>query len=141
MAGSLHALLLEESVPGAVALAPGTGLFQVSLPLGTAEPPRLGFYELTGEVERRARELSARGTVAYVHGEFFGGHGFQAAVAWRGGSVVWGPVFTETVAGEAEDHYEVAGPGSMAVNRLLRWWGVRAGDAVDEYAAARLVEE
>ena len=48
---------------------------------------------------------SLHGDVACLHTEFFGGGGFHAAVAWRDGAVAWGPLFTATSAGEAEDHY------------------------------------
>ncbi len=81
--------------------------------------------------------MPADGPVAYVHLEFHGGAGFHAAVVWQDGAIAWGPVFTVTAGGEAEDHYEVA-PGDMAVNRCLRRLGVDRGGDVDEFAAAGL---
>lgn len=155
MAGTLQALLLKsaaesprEADPPTVPLAAGSGL--VLLPLtgeivasmapNAAEDPTVdGFYELTSGVAEWARRRSMNGDVAYLHSEFFGGAGFQAAMAWRGGAVACGPLFTATRAGEAEDHYAtVADPGDMAVNVLLRWWGVRRVDPADEFAAAGL---
>ena len=155
MAGTLRALLLETTEHGprepgwpTVPLAAGRGL--VLLPLteeivarlvpGTADDvPVDGFYDLTSGIAEWARRLSADGVVAYVHSEFFGGSGFQAAVAWRDGVTAWGPLFTATSDGEAEDHYvTVPGMRAMALNVLLRWWGVRPMNGADEFAAAGL---
>lgn len=97
-----------------------------------------GFYELTAGIAEWARRRSEHGVVAYIDVEFFGGTGFHAAIAWRDGTVMWGPVFTENAPGEAEDHYELVGHHDMAVNALLRRLGVERGDAVDEFAAAGL---
>lgn len=154
MAGTLQALLgkpAEQSRTDAapwVPLAPGTGLALLPLTdeimakvMGTgAQDARVpGFYELRPEVAEWARQRSRHGVVAYVHTEFFGGAGFHAAVAWRAGDVAWRPRFTATSDGEAEDHYvTVADRRDMAVNELLRWWGVRREDAIDEFAAAGL---
>ncbi|GAA4607037.1 hypothetical protein BJY16_006122 [Actinoplanes octamycinicus] len=151
MAGTVEALLLKVSdegrarlTPPTVDLAAGTGL--VLLPLTEEITEGLpgdgvvdGFYELTTGVADWARDLSRYGTVAYLHSEFFGGGGFHAAIAWRDGAVAWGPMFTATSAGEAEEHYTVAADRhQMAANVLLRWLGVHRGDAIDEYAAAGL---
>jgi len=97
------------------------------------------FYDLTRGVAEWARRQSLHGDVAYLHAEFFGGGGFHAAVAWRDGAVTWGPLFTATSAGEAEDHYAtVADSRDMAVNVMLRWLGVQRVDQFDEFAAAGL---
>jgi hypothetical protein len=53
--------------------------------------PVLGFYELTPAIAAFAADLSMVGTTAYVHAEFFGGTGFQAAVAWTQGGIVFRP--------------------------------------------------
>lgn len=131
-----------------VPLAPATGL--ALLPLTDAivasvlraaegDPPVPAFYELTTGVAEWARLRSRSGVVAYLHTEFFGGSGFHAAVAWHDGAVAWGPVFTATSAGEAEDHYVVVDDSrQMAVNELLRWLGVRAEGELDEFATAGL---
>jgi hypothetical protein len=143
----MQALLLtssEQCPLPVVPLAPGSGL--VLLPLtdeiiasAADDRPVTGFYELTSGVAEWARQWSARGPVAYLHTEFFGGSGFHAAMAWRDGAVAWGPLFTATSAGEGEEHYTVvADPHDMAVNELLRSLGVERGDHFDEYTAAGL---
>jgi hypothetical protein len=124
-----------------VPLSPGSGLALLPLTeeIAPGETRIAGFYDLTSGVADRARELSLHGVVAYLHTEFFGGGGFHAAMAWRDGAVAWGPLFTATSAGEAEDHYAVvADRHDMAVNVLLRWLGVHRGDEIDEFAAAGL---
>ena len=127
----MHGLLVRPSEQAglpAVPLAAGTDLALIPLDDkldGTAVP---GFYELTDEVAAWARSLP--GTVAYLHSEFFGGSGFQAAVAWRGGEVVWGPSFTATA---AEPGHVVTGPDDLAVNACLRWLGVRRDGHLDEF--------
>ncbi|GIF13679.1 hypothetical protein [Actinoplanes teichomyceticus] len=155
MAGNLQALLLKSTAPSlreavlpTVPLAAGSGLVLLPLtdeivasmvPTAVDGAPVEGFYELTRELAEWACRHSMHGDVAYLHTEFFGGGGFHAAVAWRGGTVAWGPMFTATSAGEAEDHYSVvADHEDLAVNAMLRWWGVQRGDQVDEFAAAGL---
>ncbi|RSM54884.1 hypothetical protein DMB66_36620 [Actinoplanes sp. ATCC 53533] len=155
MAGTLEALLLKSSEQDprqaalpTVPLAVGSGLVLLPLteeivasgaPTAADDPPVDGFYALTSGVAEWARRLSLHGDVAYLHTEFFGGVGFHAAVAWRDGAVAWGPLFTATSAGEAEDHYEtVADSRDMAVNVMLRWLGVRRLDQHDEFAAVGL---
>lgn len=109
------------------------------MPDAAGSPCVDGFYELTTEVAEWARRRSRDGDVAYLHTEFFGGGGFHAAVAWRDGAVAWGPLFTATSASEAEDHYAVvADPRDLAVNVMLRWWGVQRGDQADEFSATGL---
>lgn len=155
MAGNLQALLLRSSAQTlheaalpTVPLATTSGLVLVPLTeeivasmVPTAADGALveGFYELTKELAEWAGRHSLYGDVAYLHTEFFGGRGFHAAVAWRGGTIAWGPTFTATSAGEAEDHYSVVGDvGDLAVNVILRWLGVQRGDQADEFDAAGL---
>jgi len=144
VAGDLHALLLT-SPPAAPATVPLTGgLFLLPLVdssvASTGDDSVVdGFYELTNGVAEWARRQSVHGDVAYLHSEFFGGHGFHAAVAWRDGAIALGPLFTETSAGEAEDHYTVPTEHhDMAGNVVLRWLGVRRTGHADEFAAAGL---
>jgi hypothetical protein len=60
-------------------------------------------------------------------------------MAWHDGSVAWGPLFTATSAGQAEDHYTVvADRHDMAANVLLRWLGVQRADEIDEFATTGL---
>jgi hypothetical protein len=155
VAGTVHALLLKRSAQSraqaalpTVPLAPETGLALLPLTdevvasvLKTAvdDAAVAGFYDLTSGIAEWARRHSLHGVVAYLHTEFFGGSGFHAAVAWSDGVVAWGPLFTATSAGEAEEHYAVAADRrDMAVNVLLRWLGVRRADEIDEFAAAGL---
>lgn len=155
MAGTVQALLLKSSAqdPGRAALptAPltaGSGLVLLPLteeivaslmPSAAVSPPVDGFYDLTSGVAEWARRHSVHGDVAYLHSEFFGGSGFHAAVAWRDEEVAWGPFFTATSAGEAEDHYvTVVDRRDMAANVMLRWLGVQQADQIDEFAAAGL---
>ncbi|GAA0582504.1 hypothetical protein GCM10010172_79530 [Paractinoplanes ferrugineus] len=155
MAGTVHALLLKISEQSSgqvhlpeVPLAPGSGL--TLLPLtdeivaamgmtAAGAAPVTGFYDLRKDVAEWARRLSQHGVVAYVHTEFFGSAGFHAAMAWRDGAIAWGPLFTATSDGEAEEHYAtVTDRREMAVNVLLRWLGVQRADQFDEYAAVGL---
>jgi hypothetical protein len=152
MAGTIQALLLRSSERSAalptVPLAGGTGLVLLPLtdeivasliPASASDTPVEGFYELTSGVAEWARLFSRYGEVAYLHSEFFGGSGFHAAIAWRDESVGWGPMFTATADGEAEDHYEtMADPRDMAANVLLRRLGVDRSGHFDEFAAAGL---
>lgn len=97
----------------------------------------LGFYNLTGPLADWAATLSQTTSVAYIHLEFHGGTGIHAAVGWRDGAICWGPRFTATP-GADEVHYELAAPKDMAINGVLRWFGVHRGAAVDEFEAAGL---
>jgi hypothetical protein len=151
MAGTLEALLIKTTqqpqLP-TVPLAAGSGLVLLPLtdpivaslmPHEGDDPPVDGFYELTTRIASWARRRSLQHDVAYVHTEFFAGTGFHAAIAWRGGEVACGPMFTENLAGEAEDHYVTVDDSSdMAANVVLRWLGVRRAEHIDEYAVAGL---
>jgi hypothetical protein len=97
-----------------------------------------GFYELSHGVARWARELSREWVVLYVHLEFFGGEGFQAAIAWDQGRVVFGPCFTRTPLESAEPHYQEASRAGMAINQALRALGLPAHDGRDEFGTLGL---
>jgi len=155
VAGTVQALLFksseqappQEALP-TVPLAAGSGL--ALLPLtdevvartmpDAATSPRVdGFYNLTTGIAEWARRRSQHGDVAYIHTEFFGGEGFHAALAWRAGTIALGPLFTATSPGEAEDHYTtVTDRRDMAINVVLRRWGLTRADQTDEFAAAGL---
>jgi hypothetical protein len=156
MAGDLHALLWKPSehgdTPDLPVVTPVAGRDLVLLPLTAKVTAQLGaadnddivdgFYDLTGAIAGWARQRSHAGAVAYLHSEFFAGGGFQAAVAWHGGTIVWGPLFTATSPGEAEDHYTVpADHRDMAANVLLRRLGIDRGPARDEFTAAGLDQQ
>jgi hypothetical protein len=76
----------------------------------------------------------------YLHQEYHGGSGFDAAVVWHDGKVDFGPMFTATHEGERiAGHYVLARERSeSAINRSLRHMGVERGGAADEYAAVGL---
>jgi hypothetical protein len=97
-----------------------------------------GFYELSRGVERWARELSGGWVVLYVHLEFFGGEGLQAAVAWDRERVVFGPCFTRTPLESAEPNYQEAARDAMAINAALRALGLPARGGLDEFGTLGL---
>jgi hypothetical protein len=97
-----------------------------------------GFYELSNGVARWARELSRDWVVLYVHLEFFGGEGLQAAIAWDQEQVVFGPCFTRTPLESAEPHYQEAERQGMAINLALRALGLPAHAGRDEFATLGL---
>jgi hypothetical protein len=67
--------------------------------------------------------LSARGRIAYLEAEIFGGTGLQAAVLAESGVVVRGPIV-----------------GRDAINLALREMGVFADPSIDEFDAMGLGE-
>ncbi|MFJ3302879.1 hypothetical protein ACIPSA_07140 [Streptomyces sp. NPDC086549] len=78
----------------------------------------------------RLAEWSARGPVALVEAEYFGGVGEQQAAVWDGGALALGPLRVE----EGEPFPADGSPISQALRRL----GVQAGDGQDEFAAVGL---
>lgn len=69
----------------------------------------------------------------YIHSEFFGGAGLQAAVGWTDEKVFFGPSFTCT-----NEPYQLVPPAEMAINAGLRALGVIAAPGQDEYATVGL---
>lgn len=107
---------------------------------GDGEPAFVGFDRLIDDVSAAASGLSARGRVVYVEAEFFGGTGSQAALGWEGGRVAFGPLLTQTP-GEGRDGYtDVPAGEDLAIDRALRWLGVSADGAHDEFDALGLGE-
>ena len=114
-------------------------------------PGAVAFVHLSAGVAAWLQQLSSECPVAYVEAEFFGGVGWQCAVAWRTGQVVFGPVKCETVAHERSGHWTssrniVLGPELAqdvplregAINQALRFLGVSVGDKLDEFEALGL---
>lgn len=98
-----------------------------------------GFYSLTEGIVHWAQGLSRRGQVFYVHTQFFGGVGSQAAVGWKYGERVLDPVFTTNHKSEADDWYKVVGPeDSLAISTVLRLLGVESVGNDDEFATVGL---
>lgn len=79
------------------------------------------FYKLSPGIEEWALRLSVVAPVAYIEAEFFGGTGGQSAVVWSRGSRVLGPLHSQD-----------------AINGTLRFLGVRADGAHDEFDAVGL---
>lgn len=91
---------------------------------------------LTERLGAWAEAQSASFPVAYVETDYFGGCGWQAAVAWAGGHVVFGPVRTADLpeAGKFVPTPLLEG----AINRAVRHLGVERGSVRDEFDALGL---
>ena len=92
-----------------------------------------GFWKLPGGFGGLLSSWSARGPVAYLEADYFGGVGTQAAAVWDGGSLAFGPEFI----GEAGPVPVSGTPISRALARL----GVTRGNHYDEFEAAGLGRE
>jgi hypothetical protein len=89
-----------------------------------------GFWKAPAGFSSTLAACSAKGPVAYVEAEFFGGVGTQSAQVWDRGKVVLGPLHT------AEDTPDpVAG---SPISQALRQLGVARGDHFDEFDAVGL---
>jgi hypothetical protein len=75
--------------------------------------------------------------VLYIHSEFFGGEGFQAAMGWQDGRVFFGPAFTST-RGAEDPPYERVPAAYMAINAGLRALGLVPVPGQDECSTAGL---
>lgn len=121
-------------------LLPLTAALKSALGVDDRDDPILGFYELRRPVAELATEASLTARVVYVHAEFFGGTGFQAAVGWLDGAIAFGPRFTANAPGEAEEDYEVVSCAMkpMAIDEALQFLGVRPVGGRDEFATIGL---
>lgn len=132
MSYQLSAVIGPEAVLGtqfgeSVRLAGGLALAPVVSRSGDA----VGlFHGLTESLRQQLVSASRAGLVAYVEAEFFGGRGTQSAIAWRGETVVVGPLHTQSHDGE-EGGY--ATTTEMAINTVLRTLGVVASGPNDEF--------
>ena|SRR5436190_8542052 len=121
-----------------VPLALGFGFLPVTEQLaGDDEPAPFEHLErLTSRLGEWAEEQSRQFPLAYVETDYFGGDGWQAAIAWAGGEVVFGPVRTTDL---WEGGKYVPTPLlDGAVNRAVRLLGVERGTARDEFDALGL---
>lgn len=104
---------------------------------GGDEPVSFDHLErLTDRLARWAADQSQQFPLAYVETDYFGGDGWQAAVAWVEGCVVYGPARTT-------DLYEGGRlvPTPLldgAINRAVRHLGVDRGAVRDEFDALGL---
>jgi hypothetical protein len=107
LADGLSMIPLSESLLGKVQRA------RAFEPSGASVSEAFEF--LSEPLEGWAESLSRGCTVLYVETEYFGGEGFERAVAWRHGSVVLGPL-------------ESGG----SINNSLRFLGVSAPSGREE---------
>lgn len=137
MAYTLQALIADREVLSGAGLKVGARSFvplpqaKAMLPLTDAllEHLRIPFLPLTdegadslpAELDLLGRAASAKGLVAYVEAEFFGGAGTQASVLWQHGNRVAGPVVC-----------------AQAINQALVALGVKRDAASDEFDALNL---
>jgi hypothetical protein len=128
------------SLPGAqvVPLSLGFGFLPVTEQLaGDDEPAPFEHLErLTARLGAWAEEQSRTFPLAYVETDYFGGDGWQAAMAWVGGGAVFGPVRTSDLweGGKFVPTPLLEG----AINRAVRHLGVERGAARDEFDALGL---
>jgi len=129
-----------DGLPGArvVALAAGFGFLPVTDRLADDREavPFEDLERLTTRLCRWAEEESCLFPLAYVETEYFGGHGWQAAVAWVGGRAVFGPLRTPDLR-EASKLAPIP-LRQRAINQAVRHVGVDRGAALDEFEALGL---
>ncbi|GAB3701234.1 hypothetical protein [Nocardiopsis oceani] len=93
------------------------------------DPP--GFLLLTDWLVERIAACSARGPLAYLEADFFGGVGSQQAVVWERGEIVLGPLHLPVGAS--------APASGSPLSQALRYLGVATGPGDhDEFDASGL---
>jgi hypothetical protein len=105
--------------------------------VGPDEPtPFEHLDRLTARLGAWAEEQSRLFSLAYIETDYFGGDGWQAAMAWAEGRVVFGPVLTTDLhqGGKFIPTPLLEG----AINRAVRHLGVDRGAARDEFDALGL---
>ena len=90
-------------------------------------PPR------TVKLLQIGKAFSVKAPLAYVETEYFGGAGFQGAVVWANGQMIFGPALT----GDGED-FQTDDLPDGAINIALRKLGVLRGNSHDEFDAIGL---
>jgi len=95
----------------------------------TREFPLEGFWKLSPQAYQLALSLSAKGPVAYMEAEFFGGVGGQSGVVWNAQNIILGPIHTT----DGDDSKNVT-----AINQVLRAVGVEREAEQDEFVLMRL---
>jgi hypothetical protein len=127
-------------LPGArvVPLSLGFGFLPITDQLaGEDEPvPFEHLDRLTARLGAWAQGHSGEFPLAYIETDYFGGDGWQAAIAWVGGRVAFGPVRTS-------DRWEGGKfvPTPLlegAINQAVRLIGVHRGSVRDEFDALGL---
>src|SRR5262245_20094963 len=93
------------------------------------------FLYMGPQLHQIGKALSVKAPLVYVETEYFGGTGFQGAVVWANGQMIFGPALT----GDGED-FQTDDLPDGAINIALRKLGVLRGDSHDEFDAIRLGE-
>jgi hypothetical protein len=121
-----------------VPLSLGFGFLPITEQLaGDDEPAPFEYMErLTTRLGAWAEAASVAFPLAYAETDYFGGHGWQAAVAWVGGNVVFGPVRTSDL--YVDGKYTPTPLLEGAINRAVRLVGVDRGSVRDEFDAIGL---
>jgi hypothetical protein len=127
-------------LPGArvVPLSVGYGFLPVTEELASDDEPAPFEYleRLTARLGAWAESASAAFPLAYVETDYFGGDGWQAALAWVGGRAAFGPVRTSDL---WEGGKFIPTPLlDGAINRAVRLLGVNRGSVRDEFDALGL---
>jgi len=91
------------------------------------------FWHLAATWEAAAVAASAQGPIAYVEAEFYGGVGSHAAVVWRDGVAVLGPVRSVSPPPEL-----LRSRPPRSIDDALQVLGVRPGERGDEFDALGL---
>jgi|SRR5262245_27907439 len=91
------------------------------------------FLYMGPKLHQIGEALSVKVPLAYVETEYFGGTGFQGAVVWASGQMIFGPALT----GDSED-FQTDDLPDNAINIALRKLGVLKGASHDEFDAIGL---
>jgi hypothetical protein len=126
------------AVARVVPLSLGFGFLPVTPQLvGDDEPAPFEYLErLTARLATWAEAASVAFPLAYVETEYFGGDGWQAAMAWVGGGVALGPIRTSDLWQDGK-----CAPTPLlegAINQAARLIGVDRGSVRDEFDALGL---
>jgi hypothetical protein len=127
-------------LPGArvVPLAHGYGFLPVTDQLaGDDESAPFEHLErLTARLGAWAEAMSVAFPLAYIETDYFGGDGCQAAVAWAGGRVGFGPL--QTSDRWVDGKYTPTPLLDGAINQAVRFIGADRGSVRDEFDALGL---
>jgi hypothetical protein len=119
---------------GATILALTPEVSFAAVPAGVQGAPGgeiiVGRKRLPAQVSERC--LAATGKIGWIDADFVGGLGEQWAMAWQGGAIVVGPVYTHNH-GQTVPHIK-----DWAINQVLREFGVVARAGADEFDTVRL---
>jgi len=91
------------------------------------------FLYLGPKLHQLGKAFSVKAPLAYVETEYFGGWGYQGAVVWANGQIIFGPAVTGD-----EDDFQMDDLPDRAINIALRKLGVLKGDGHDEFDAIGL---